>query len=609
MAFLGTPMQATPIEKRRRFIENWEPTFAAAAEAAFDETRQLFGLKPLSDLQELANIKGFTGPTAIYDMYSDDPFFEKQAPSSRLLEPDEANREYGIEGSLKFTEPVLEHEAKFRQRLKNEELQRAFTLEKNKGFLDNLGTFGVELIADITDPIGFASLLFPVTKLKTIAGLTKKFGKVTPYAVGGLEAAGSAVIPMTPGYFAAQEFDYSFTPGDYGVSLAGAAVLGGTLRKFFFQRELKDTEQLINDLHELNKQGKHDVKNQKQKSDDTVSGSASSKVEADTSTEARAENRKHSVLDAAYEIKDPTRIDAIHKYIKSAEHFKGDVQALETNLGNARSTLIDINKSLIEINDLLKSETNAKVSKELTDLRDLLEEYKKIGKATVERLEKEAKSNIVEHALTEEDLEPTTDGGTIEFGLLDINNKAKSARKRLKAGGGKSANREKGAIRTRLKILFPGFSKVPENKQKKIAASLVDKEKITLDDIQEAIVAHTKKGSDVQNELKEAILKANEKELSSRSIDYEEDLSQLDKENQAEAEDLLEHSTDADEYEKWNNELLEEMVNSGYYTNPETGELIPEFQKIIDDYADGKIRPDRLQVDLAEVARCLRGRE
>ena len=96
MPILGTPMQSTPLERRRRFIENWEPSFGAAAEAAFDETRQLFGLKPLSDLQELANIKGFTGPTAIYDMYSDDPFFEKQTPSSRLLEPDEANEQYGI---------------------------------------------------------------------------------------------------------------------------------------------------------------------------------------------------------------------------------------------------------------------------------------------------------------------------------------------------------------------------------------------------------------------------------------------------------------------------------------------------------------------------------
>ena len=108
MAFLGTPLQATPIDKRRRFIENWEPTFAAAAEAAFDDTRQLFGLKPLTDLQQLANIKGFSGPTAITDMYSDDPFFESQTLSSRLLEPDEANEKYGIEGALKFTEPVLE---------------------------------------------------------------------------------------------------------------------------------------------------------------------------------------------------------------------------------------------------------------------------------------------------------------------------------------------------------------------------------------------------------------------------------------------------------------------------------------------------------------------
>jgi len=607
MAFLGTPLQATPIDKRRRFIENWEPTFAAAAEAAFDDTRQLFGLKPLTDLQQLANIKGFSGPTAITDMYSDDPFFESQTPSSRLLEPDEANEKYGIEGALKFTEPVLEDEASFKQRLKNEELQRAFTLERNKGFLNNLGTFGVELIADVTDPIGFASLFFPVTKLRTVAGLTKKFGRATPYVVGGLEAAGSAVIPMTPGYFAAQEFDYSFTPADYGVSLAGAAVLGGALRKIFFQKELKDTQQLLDELDDLNKQGKQDLKNQQQKSDDTVSGSAASKAESDTSPEGRAESRKHSVLDAAYEIKDPARIQSIHDYIRKAEHFQGDIQALETNLGNARSTLIDINKALVEVNDLLKSETNAKVSTRLVDLRKTLEQYKKIGEATVKRLEKEAKTNVVEKALTDKDTEVSpNDAATIEFNLKEINEAGGKIRKA--ANNDKNAKkRPRNKIGTKLQVLFPEVWKSLNKKTKtRIINEVADKENITVDDIITAFKNHT--DSDQLDVAKEKLLKQNEEELSTPAVDYEEDWNDLIIEQQAEAEEAVQRKiTEVEDLQQANADLIDNMKMSTLYTNPETGELIPEFTKIIEDYENGIISPDKLGESLEKVDRCLRG--
>ena len=247
MGFLGGAPLSTPRGELETASERFQPTFGLAAEAAFDESRSLFGLKPLQDLSEIAKLRGYEG-TEIWGVNAGafDLMRDKEidgSPTSMVLDPEEANERFGIEDHLKFTVPISEDEAAFKRKRKLEEMDRNYILQQNKGFMRNLGTFGIEFVADITDPIGLSTILFPVTSFKTVVKLTEKAGKFMPYGVGMGEAAVGVIVPLTPGYFASQEFQYDFTPGDYGISLAGGIAIGGVIRRLLYMR---DTKGLLN---------------------------------------------------------------------------------------------------------------------------------------------------------------------------------------------------------------------------------------------------------------------------------------------------------------------------------------------------------------------------
>ena len=216
-------------------------------------------------------------------------------PTSRLLDPDEANETFGIEDHLKFTVPISEDEARFKQMRKIEEMDRNYILQQNKGFMNNLATFGVEFVADVTDPIGLATLLFPITSFRTVAKLTQKVGGFTPYAVGMGEAAAGLVVPMTPGYFASQEFQYDFTPGDYGISLAGGMAIGGVVRRLLFMRDTKGLINMTNaerdNLNATLNYVDNDLKTNQNKIDDIVDDTA-----AERTPEANRDARQNTAV-------------------------------------------------------------------------------------------------------------------------------------------------------------------------------------------------------------------------------------------------------------------------------------------------------------------------
>ena len=104
------------------------------------------------------------------------------------------------------------------------------------------------------------------------------------------------------------------------------------------------------------------------------------------------------------------------------------------------------------------------------------------------------------------------------------------------------------------------------------------------------------------------LLKQNEEELSTPAVDYAENWNDLNLEQQAEAEEALQRKvTEVEDLQQANADLIDNMKMSALYTNPETGELIPEFTKIIEDYENGIISPDKLGESLEKVDRCLRG--
>ncbi len=299
MGFLGGAPLSTPREELETATKRFQPTLGLAASTAFEESRSLFGFKPLQDLSEIAKLRGHEGTelfgvnAGAFDLMRDKEIDGN--PTSRLLDPDEANETFGIEDQLKFTVPISEDEARFKQMRKIEEMDRNYILQQNKGFMNNLATFGIEFVADITDPIGLATLLFPVTSFRTVAKLTQKAGGFTPYAVGMGEAAVGVVVPMTPGYFASQEFQYDFTPGDYGISLAGGIAIGGVVRRLLHMRDTKGLINMTNaerdNFNATEAYLANDLKTNQNKIDDIVDDTA-----AERTPEANRDARQHTAV-------------------------------------------------------------------------------------------------------------------------------------------------------------------------------------------------------------------------------------------------------------------------------------------------------------------------
>ena len=391
MGFLGGAPLSTPREELLTATERFQPTFGLAASAAFQESRSLFGLKPLQDLSEIAKLRGHEG-TELFGVNAGafDLMRDKEiggTPTSRLIDPDEANETYGIEGELKFTEPISEDEAKFKQLRKLEEIDRNYILQQNKGFMRNLSTFGIEFVADITDPIGLGTLLFPVTSFRTVAKLTQKAGRFMPYGIGMGEAAAGIVVPLTPGYFASQEFQYDFTPGDYGISLLGGIALGGVIRRLIFMKDIKNlkamTQHQEDNFDATINFIETDVKNQSQKSDDIVTDHAAERTRADNS-----DSRKFGAIQNSEGKFD---LDIMDSYLNIVDDLlrvgrvpiKENIESYASNIKDLKKHIEDLRKLL---NEVPAGDHKVKVSKTLKAAEGYLKINETRKKALTKRL-------------------------------------------------------------------------------------------------------------------------------------------------------------------------------------------------------------------------------
>ena len=266
MPFLGTHPSASSTNLGKDLsVDEFDPSLGMASGAAFGLARQTFGIKPLQEMSELGRIRGHSG--------EGDPFWgislgamqhdEKTGLNDlrNMLEPDEANARFGIGEELVFNEPVTAAEAIYKRERKLKDLKLNWMRDQAKGFWKNTGLVGVELAADFTDPLGLLTILMPMTKASTVARAVTKYGSKAPYIIGAGETVAALSVPVTSGYFASKEFQYEFGPRDYGLALAGGAILGGTLKKWLFRRDLKknveadvqlrkETEETLNDMEE-----------------------------------------------------------------------------------------------------------------------------------------------------------------------------------------------------------------------------------------------------------------------------------------------------------------------------------------------------------------------
>lgn len=157
----------------------------------------------------------------------------------RLMEPDEANQRFGIEGKLTFDAATTEGVAEELNRLKREELQREDVFRRAQGGVGQwTARLGVGLAASALDPLNLASAFIPVVGPSRYALWLEGAGSALARAgvrarVGAVEGlAGAAVLePLVYGVAKSEQADY--TAADSMLNLAFGTVLGGGLHAGF----------------------------------------------------------------------------------------------------------------------------------------------------------------------------------------------------------------------------------------------------------------------------------------------------------------------------------------------------------------------------------------
>lgn len=89
---------------------------------------------------------------------------EKNDTDLGKLTPDEANQQYGMDGELKFDEPITESAASLMQQRKAAEMRREYLLQagSENHWGRSLSGFGVSMVSQLVDPVNLASMFLPV---------------------------------------------------------------------------------------------------------------------------------------------------------------------------------------------------------------------------------------------------------------------------------------------------------------------------------------------------------------------------------------------------------------------------------------------------------------
>lgn len=152
-----------------------------------------------------------------------------------MLAPEDANREYGIDGHLRFDEQVSKADAADLRALKLAELRRQDAMRRGQGgMIEGAAKIGVGLVATIVDPLNIAASFVPVVGQARYAAMLDAAASYAGRAgvraaVGAAEgAAGAALLePIVYGVARQEQADYSAV--DSLTNLAFGSVIGGGL--------------------------------------------------------------------------------------------------------------------------------------------------------------------------------------------------------------------------------------------------------------------------------------------------------------------------------------------------------------------------------------------
>ena len=193
--------------------------FASFAPAAFEQAKSLLSLDALSDLTSLGEARSSVDRPAIIDLYSG--IFEDSDDGENLISPEDANAKFGFndegEQVLSFNKPISEAEAGFIRSEKLKELTRLRILDRLSG-IDFVVSLGVELLADLSDPLGLATIMLPVARANT-------------FTAGFAEGAVSAGIAIAPGTFKNTQIQAQFQAQEAVLTIIAAGALSGSINK------------------------------------------------------------------------------------------------------------------------------------------------------------------------------------------------------------------------------------------------------------------------------------------------------------------------------------------------------------------------------------------
>lgn len=184
--------------------------------------------------------------TVGYDALYHSPFLSVQRSSELMLEqspdfnvdgntlsPEQAQKQYGLDGQLKFDEPIKESAANLMMRRKIGENDRDYVMGSGmtSGFRRGAG-IGVSMAASLLDPINVGSMFIPVVGEARYAKMLEAFGgsvfkaRLAQGAIQG--AAGMAMVEPFIALPSMQE-QGNYNLGDALEGLGYGAAIGGFL--------------------------------------------------------------------------------------------------------------------------------------------------------------------------------------------------------------------------------------------------------------------------------------------------------------------------------------------------------------------------------------------
>lgn len=158
-----------------------------------------------------------------------------EASGVRRLSAEDANKEFGIEGQLRFTDDTNELDANELRDLKRAELRRADTIRRARGgLMEGAASIGVGLIGSALDPLNVASAFVPVVGQARYAAALEGAASLGARAalrarVGAIEGAVGAAMLEPIVYGAAREEQADYDAYDSLTNLAFGTILGGGL--------------------------------------------------------------------------------------------------------------------------------------------------------------------------------------------------------------------------------------------------------------------------------------------------------------------------------------------------------------------------------------------